>query len=174
MQVPSLFDQNGTVTLRPVDPAWDMSFHVFRSVIHSTATTWGQRSKVEHGCIQRADSAGKSTTELLRASCTGSNAGSTQTGVWVCLQGWYSASVDFHKLMRFFLVHLVVQSKCLAWLSVIHQEMQWVQFLVTPAFSLVSQAAPFAERGRVWSCCNHRVVTKECDHQIARLDADIC
>ena len=74
--------------------------------------------------------------------------------------------------ISFFLVHLVVQSKCLAWLSVIHQEMQWftvlcnwvisygwlplnsnclllqrVQFLVAPAFS---QAAHFPERGRVW------------------------
>ena len=28
-------------------------------------------------------------------------------------------------------------------------------------FSVVSQATPFAERGKVWSCCNYQVVAEE-------------
>ena len=34
---------------------------------------------------------------------------------------------------------------------------------------LVSQAIPFADRGRVWSCCNYRVVTKERNYQPLQL-----
>ena len=38
---------------------------------------------------------------------------------------------------------------------------------------LVSQATPFAERGRVWSCCTWQIVTKKCNYQIAPLDNKI-
>ena len=34
---------------------------------------------------------------------------------------------------------------------------------------IVSQAIPFAERGRVWSRCNYRVVAEECNHRPLRL-----
>ena len=33
----------------------------------------------------------------------------------------------------------------------------------------VSQATPFTERGKVWSCCNYRVVAEECNYQPLRL-----
>ena len=36
--------------------------------------------------------------------------------------------------------------------------------------NLVSQATPFTERGRVWSHCSWRVVTKECNYRTAQLD----
>ena len=38
-------------------------------------------------------------------------------------------------------------------------------------FSLrvVSQATPIAERERVWSCCNYRVVAEECNYQTWQL-----
>ena len=38
---------------------------------------------------------------------------------------------------------------------------------------LVSQAIPFAERGRVWSRCNYQVVAKERNYQPLRLDIKI-
>ena len=38
---------------------------------------------------------------------------------------------------------------------------------------LVLQATPFAERGRVWSHCSRRVVTKERNYRTHQLDNDI-
>ena len=35
---------------------------------------------------------------------------------------------------------------------------------------LVSQATPFAERGRVWSHCTWQVVVEECNYQTVQLD----
>ena len=37
------------------------------------------------------------------------------------------------------------------------------------ALTLVSQATPFAERGRVWSRCNHLVVAEERNYRPLRL-----
>ena len=38
-----------------------------------------------------------------------------------------------------------------------------------PVWELVSQATPFAERGRVWSRCNYRVVAEERNYRPLRL-----
>ena len=37
--------------------------------------------------------------------------------------------------------------------------------IATCTWGLVSQTTPFAERGRVWSHCNYRVVTEERNYQ---------
>ena len=40
-----------------------------------------------------------------------------------------------------------------------HADLIWISNQDENRLLLVSQATPFAERGRVQSCCNHRVVT---------------
>ena len=39
--------------------------------------------------------------------------------------------------------------------------------------SVVSQVTPFAERERVWSRCNYRVVAEECNYQPLRLGSKL-
>ena len=58
-----------------------------------------------------------------------------------------------------FLRLVMVESDLLVNFPLLHQiaESMHAQYIV-------SQAIPFAEKGRVWSCCNYRVVAEECNY----------
>ena len=51
----------------------------------------------------------------------------------------------------------------------LHSERKGLVTLQPLSCRLVSQATPFAERGRVWSRCNYRVVAEERNYQTWRL-----
>ena len=50
-----------------------------------------------------------------------------------------------------------------------HNQIESKQTLFGPRLIIVSQATPFAERGRAWSRCNYLVVAEERNYRPLRL-----
>ena len=76
--------------------------------------------------------------------------------------------VYFHQIAGRFLSQMFPAIYTVLQLNIIHTDGPIcgpiVNIIGSRAALLVSQATPFAERGRVWSHCNYRVVAEECSY----------